>query len=140
MNDASLTAGKNSLDADALTRLAQEYNQATAAMDVLSRRIDRVVLEQFLNTAPLRENDLTDKDKVTAWAETLHQSLIDNSSDGNMYQHRLITSRFDWTRRCSAPPNTRPCLHLLRNCLTLWLKALSLSAVKRSSKQTLFHR
>ncbi len=61
-------------------------------MDVLSRRIDRVVLEQFLHIGVLTEAQLTDKQAVEAWAGLLHESLMQNSSDGNMYQQRVITA------------------------------------------------
>jgi DNA gyrase subunit B len=90
MNDASLQANGKTIDAKALTELAQEYNVATSAMQVLSRKIDRAVLDQFLSIVPLTEAQLNDEQKVTAWAESLHASLLEHSKDGNMYQHRLF--------------------------------------------------
>ncbi len=92
MNDASLEANGKTIDAKALTELAQEYNQTTDAMNVLSRKIDRVVLDQFLGIDPLREESLADEKQVSAWAEALHASLLNHSSDGNMYQHRLFNA------------------------------------------------
>jgi DNA gyrase subunit B len=59
-------------------------------MQVLSRKIDRAVLDQFLSIVPLTEAQLNDEQKVTAWAESLHASLLEHSKDGNMYQHRLF--------------------------------------------------
>ena len=92
MSEASLSAKGTILGSEELTKLAQEYNQVTNAMDVLSRKIDRIVLDQFLSLQPLQENELTDESVVTAWADSLYESLLEHSGDGNMYQKRIFKS------------------------------------------------
>ncbi len=92
MSEASLSAKGTTLGSEELTKLAQEYNQVTNAMDVLSRKIDRIVLDQFLTLQPLQENELTDESVVTAWADSLYESLLEHSGDGNMYQKRIFKS------------------------------------------------
>jgi DNA gyrase subunit B len=91
LNDASLvTSDGKTIDANELETLAEQYNQSLSAIDVLSRRIDRNVLDQLLDIGVLSEHDLADESKVTAWSEELHAALMRNSDDGNFYQHRVI--------------------------------------------------
>jgi DNA gyrase subunit B len=90
MTDASLIAAGKTIESGALRTLAEEYNEATAAIEVLARRIDKVVLEQFLHIEPLNEDELSDQEKVSTWAAALYECLTQNSSDGNMYQHRIV--------------------------------------------------
>jgi DNA gyrase subunit B len=91
LNEASLvTSDGKTIDANELETLAEQYNQSLSAIDVLSRRIDRNVLDQLLDIGVLSEHDLADESKVTAWSEELHAALMRNSDDGNFYQHRVI--------------------------------------------------
>ena len=94
MNDASLVTSEEgkTISAEELVSLAEQYNLSLGAMDVLSRRIDRNVLEQLLGIGVLTDSDLENKEKVTAWAEELHAALMRNSEDGNFYQQRVIQS------------------------------------------------
>jgi DNA gyrase subunit B len=90
--DAELVTGTGSgtVSGDELAYLANEYNGALTSIDVLSRKIDRNVLDQLINIAPLNEDDLADKEKVTEWSETLHSALMRHTEDGNLYQHRVV--------------------------------------------------
>jgi DNA gyrase subunit B len=92
LTDASLVVSEDgkTIAADELTSLAEQYNLSLSAMDVLSRRIDRNVLDQLLGISVLTEADLDNEEKVTAWSEELHAALMRNSEDGNFYQHRVI--------------------------------------------------
>ena len=92
MNDASLltSEGGKTISAEELVSLAEQYNLSLGAMDVLSRRIDRNVLDQLLGIGVLVDSDLENEEKVTAWAEELHAALMRNSEDGNFYQQRVI--------------------------------------------------
>ncbi len=92
MTGASLsTADKGkTLSAQELTELANEYNNSKGAMDVLARQIDRTVLDQLLGLEPLLEESLSDKARVSAWAEKLHAALTLNRVDGNLYQQRVF--------------------------------------------------
>ena len=91
MTDASLSAGNGkTLSSEELTALAGEYNQAKDAMHVLSRKIDRTVLDQFLAIKPLTESDLSSKEAVNAWAEQLHTALMENNQAGNLFQQRVF--------------------------------------------------
>ncbi len=91
MTDASLSAGNGkTLSSEELTALAGEYNQAKDAMHVLSRKIDRTVLDQFLAIKPLTESDLSSKEAVSAWAEQLHTALMENNQAGNLFQQRVF--------------------------------------------------
>ena len=91
MTDASLSAGNGkTLSSEELTALAGEYNQAKDAMHVLSRKIDRTVLDQFLAIKPLTESDLSSEDAVNAWAEQLHAALMENNQAGNLFQQRVF--------------------------------------------------
>ena len=94
MNDASLVTseGGKTVSAEELVSLAEQYNLSLGAMDVLSRRIDRNVLDQLLGIGVLTDSDLENKEKVTAWAEELHAALMRNSEDGNFYQQRVTRS------------------------------------------------
>ncbi len=94
MNDASLVTSEEgkTISAEELVSLAEQYNLSLGAMDVLSRRIDRNVLDQLLGIGVLTDSDLENKEKVTAWAEELHAALMRNSEDGNFYQQRVIQS------------------------------------------------
>lgn len=91
LNDASLvTSDGKTVDAAELESLAEQYNQSLSAIEVLSRRIDRNVLDQLLDIGVLSEHDLGDEAKVSSWSEELHAALMRNSDDGNFYQHRVI--------------------------------------------------
>lgn len=59
----------------ALESLVSGYNSALAIITRLSRRFPRAVLEAILTMPKLFVDDLTNRDKVIAWAELLQQKL-----------------------------------------------------------------
>lgn len=94
LTDASLmtkTEGKK-LTAEELAVLATEYNSSLLAMKVLSRQIDRSVLDQLLSVPSLGEDQLGDEGAVSAWADQLHSALMRHTEDGNFYQQRVTQS------------------------------------------------
>ncbi len=92
MNDASLIPkpGGKALESSELTDMAALYNNSLGAIQMLSRRIDRTVLDQMLSISSLSETQITDRQAVQKWADELHVALMANSSDGNYYQQRVI--------------------------------------------------
>ncbi len=98
LSDAELVTGtqSGSVSGDELAFLANEYNGALTSIDVLSRRIDRNVLDQLINIPPLNEDDLSDQRKVAEWAESLHSALMRHTQDGNLYQHRVVETDNGW--------------------------------------------
>lgn len=98
LSDAELLTDTKagSVSGEQLAELANAYNGALASIDVLSRKIDRNVLDQLLNIAPLNEEDIADEEKVTEWASTLHAALMRHTEDGNFYQQRVVASDNGW--------------------------------------------
>ena len=92
MNDASLlpSPGGKALDSKELTDMAALYNDSLGAIEMLSRKIDRSVLDQMLAISPLSDSAISDKDAVQKWADELHTALMAHSTDGNYYQQRVV--------------------------------------------------
>lgn len=78
------------ISGDELKHLANEYNQALSSIEVLSRRIDRNVLDQLVNIPALQEASLQSESDVSDWGQILHTALMRNTADGNLYQQRVV--------------------------------------------------
>ena len=70
--------------------MATMYNESLGAIEMLSRRIDRTVLDQMMSISPLSESQITNKEDVQKWADELHVALMANSADGNYFQQRVV--------------------------------------------------
>ena len=92
MDGASLLPSPNgkALDSKELTNMATMYNESLGAIEMLSRRIDRTVLDQMMSISPLSESQITNKEDVQKWADELHVALMANSADGNYFQQRVV--------------------------------------------------
>ena len=92
MENTSLVTspGGKALNAEELMEVAEMYNRSLGAIDVLSRRIDRTVLDQMVSISSLSDNQIGDRDAVQKWADELHAALMVHSEDGNYYQHRVV--------------------------------------------------
>jgi len=92
MKDASLlpTPDGKALDSKELTDMAAMYNESLGAIEMLSRKIDRTVLDQMLSISSLSESQIGNRDDVQKWADELHTALMANSADGNYFQQRVV--------------------------------------------------
>ena len=92
MDGASLlpSPGGKALDSKELTAMATMYNESLGAIEMLSRRIDRTVLDQMMSISPLSESQISSREDVQKWADELHVALMANSTDGNYFQHRVL--------------------------------------------------
>jgi len=75
----------------ALEELAKQYMRAKSVIGRLSRRYERLLLEQLIQLPSVSSEDLNDREKMQSWCEGL-QSLINVSLvPGSEYQVRLET-------------------------------------------------
>lgn len=66
------------ISGQALESIAKQYRRTNRSIDRLAIRYPRAMLERLRYVAPLELSQLTDIDRVTAWANTLSEQLNDS--------------------------------------------------------------
>jgi DNA gyrase subunit B len=73
------------ISAAALHELSSSYFSVLRLIDRLSRRYDRLLLEQLLNVAPVDEQQVADRESMQGWADELCEALRRATSNGAIY-------------------------------------------------------
>ncbi len=93
LDDAALHAGPNgvarTIDGAALEVLARQYVDVQSIISRWSRRYDQRVLEQLLNLAVVRHEDLNNSTLLTEWARGLEVALNAEASKARSYRVEL---------------------------------------------------
>ncbi len=93
LDEATLHAGHNggsrTLAGEALEVLARQYIEVQGIISRWARRYDHRVLEQLLNVAVVRTEDLANAPLLTGWAKELETRLNADASDARRYRIEL---------------------------------------------------
>ena len=92
LDKASLfvNTGAPALAGPGLESLARQFIAAMAAINRLARRYNALVLEKMLYMPPLKEVDLHDLQKVSAWCSELEQRINADIKPGERFQIEVV--------------------------------------------------